>query len=1022
MYGLINRIKRLLDEIESLLYQEAGLIKMLKIRKGKIEFPCNITEITDGYSDFNNGSIWSEKEFSNYALFRFDIEIQDVSGDEDVFLHISTNQGGGHNMVRPQMLLIAADGVIQGLDTNHEYVRLDDSAKGIRRYYVYAFSGIKQKTPYGKDVDLDVADGVRLYVDVQKRNRLLNDFYFNVKTAYTYLHHFDEGSFEYQKILHIVSRSLTYLDLRNPYTQEFNESVTAANKYIQRELYDKNYSGTGNATLVGHTHIDLAWLWQYEHTKDKAVRSFATEVKLLDEYPEHRFMSGQAQLYEYVKNQTPALFAKIKALIEQGRWEAEGAMWVEPDMNLCFGESIIRQILYGKKFFIKEFGVDCKVLWLPDVFGYSASLPQILKKSGIKYFMTAKLGTNEKNRFPFDTFYWKGIDGSRVLSHLTSYLPGVYNPDIHSGEILTGWRNYAQKDINDDILIPFGYADGGGGPTYEQIEEIKRLKNGLPGVPRVKIGKVLEYFETLEEKLEGQTNVPIWNGEIYYEKHRGTYTSMAKNKLKNRKCEILFQNAEWLWSLANVFHRIEFPKDEFESGMKRMLLNQFHDVLPGTSIKEVYDDSDALYHEAFDIGEKICRHAIDTIVSDIQDEGVVVFNPYSEKTDGYVSIGGELYFVKDVPAKGFSVYKDLVSLPQNPVIIKHNQMENQYYVLTLSSEGFIESLYDKSAQRQCFISGCQANRLRIFEDKPGLLNGWKEDNWNLDSYYRIREFSMPRPNKIEIIENGAERGIIRIERKYQNSLIKQDVIMYARSPRIDFRTEIDWHENGQVLKSEFPVDVNATRASYEIQFGYIERPTTSNTSWEEAKFEVCGHRWADISDGGYGMALMNDCKYGYSAEESRISLTLLRCGDSPNPYADKEKHSFTYSILPHKGSLQQAGVIKHAFLLNNPLFAVEKDFHKGGLIPDSFSLFTCHGAVLDTIKPAEDGDGYILRVYESNNTHSDVTILCGSLVTRAFFVDLMENELGSEPSFMQQTITFPIKPFEIVTIKLWLDI
>ena len=1018
MYGLMNRCKRLIDELEGLLFREEAVLERYEIRKGKLEFPCEISGIDDGYVPYENGTPWSGPEFDDYALFRFSLMLPTPGEDEDIYLRITSNYDAKHNMIRPQMLLLTDTGAVQGLDTNHKRVRVTKFADGSRKtFYVYAFSGIAEKSPFGDLVDMDPSIPVRMFVSVERKDRLLSEYYYDLKTAFVYLQHFTENSFEHQTMLHALNDSLACVDLRAPFSRAFRSSVEQGSQMLKNALYDRSWPNMGEATLVGHTHIDLAWLWRYSHTRDKVLRSFATELKLLEDYEDHIFMSSQAQLYEYVREQDPQMFSRIQQAAADGRWEPEGAMWVEPDMNLASGESIVRQILYGKQFFRDHFGVDCKVLWLPDVFGYSAALPQILKKSGVPYFMTSKIATNELNRFPVDTFYWKGIDGSTVLSHLTSYLPGAYNPNIHEGEILTGWQNYLQKNINQDILIPFGYADGGGGPTEAQVEEVLRLKNGLPGVPKVKLGKVRDYFERLEQKLDTQSGVPVWSGEIYYEKHRGTYTSMARVKRQNRKCELLYQNVEWLSVLADAVAKQPFPKAEFDRGMKKMLLNQFHDVLPGSSIQSVYEDSDRLYEETFRIGEDLCRQATDRILSP-QEDAITVFNPHSWEVSGYVTHHGALRYVAHIPAKGAAILREKGTAPEIPVTVQGNRIENRYYVLMLAADGTIASLYDKQADRMCFRPGAGANRLRIFEDKPGMMNGWVQDNWDLDSYYRMREYEMPVPASMETIRDDGECAVIRTVRQYGDSRIQQDLVVYARSPRVDFVTEIDWKEHSQVLKAEFPVDVNAAKAAYEIQFGHLERDTACNTSWDEAKFEVCAYRWADISDGGYGMALMNDCKYGYSADGSTISLTLLRCGNRPNPQADKEFHRFTYSILPHQGSLQSTRIVREAALLNNPLFALDGASRLPG--GDRFSLFACEGAILETVKPAEDGNGVILRLYEEKNTRSVVRITSDLPVLRAQLTDLMEQENGSTLEPVGNELRLTLAPFEIQTIRVWL--
>ncbi len=1019
MYNLDFRIVRLRNEMKELITVKREKIENIKIRQGRIDLPCDISSINDGFSPYNQGDEWSDTSFDSYALFRFVADVPSADENYDLRLSVTTNKYDGHNMQRPQMLLLCGNEPICGLDSNHQLVSVNSLAgKGECEINIYAFSGISKSGPYGRYVEMDNHDGVRLYADLVLCDKRIEEFYYNLSVPFIYLDYMDKSSGEYSKILYSLNESLNMLDLRSPYSESFYIGLQKANEYLKANLYGDPSAQCGEATLVGHTHIDLAWLWRYSHTKNKAVRSFATEALLLSEYPEHRFMSSQAALYNFVKEDSPELYSRIKELIKEGRWEAEGAMWVEPDMNLSSGESIIRQISYGKRFFKEEFNKDCEILWLPDVFGYSAALPQILKKSDLKYFMTAKLPSNELNQFPYDTFTWRGIDGSEVLSHCTSYVCS-YNAQIESGEIYTGWKKYKQKDINNDILINFGYSDGGGGVTPAQIETVKRTNMGIPGVPKTKIGTSLDYFHRLEKKVKGNRRLPRYTGEIYYEKHRGTYTSMARIKKQNRKCEFLLSNAEWLSCLCSHFNGLEFPRRRFDTAMKNMLLNQFHDVLPGTSIEEVYADADALYNEAFEIGGDICNKAVSSILSTSSEDKVTLFNPYSEKASAYFEHNGKYYFAEDVPAKGFATRPLVENPPKTCVTVCENGAESEYYILTISENGEIASLYDKKAGRFVFAEGRFANRIRIFEDLPGLPGGETEDNWNLDSYYTEREFELPAPDKIEVLANTGEYAAFRIKRKYMSSVIVTDMTLYARSPRIDFKTEIDWKEKNQVIKAEFPVAVNATRATYEIQYGFVERNTTQNNSFDEAKYEVCAHKWADISDGGYGLALLNDCKYGHSAKGSDISLTLLRSGCCPNPSADKEKHSFTYSILPHKGSFADADVVKEAYLLNNPIFAVSGVANIG---LSEFSFVECEGAVIDTVKPAEEGEGVVLRIYEPYNRGKKISLKFGFDVKAVELMSLTEERTLSDFDYTQpksDTLLFNIKPFEILTLKIY---
>lgn len=1020
MYNLELRITRLLQELDATAIVSTEKIQNIEIRQGRLDMPCRFSGIKDGFLPYSQGDEWSDTAFDSYALFRFNIDIKEAPAEQEYCLNITTNKYNGHNMQRPQMLLAFGDESFQGLDSNHTRAYLGD-VLGKQEVNLYAFSGISKKGPYGSYVEMENFDGARLYAELELIDKRVKNLYFDISVPFMYLKLMDKSSADYIKILNTLNDALSLLDLRNPHSEQFYLGVARAEEYLEKNLYGIESYNAGKATMVGHTHIDIAWLWRYEHTRNKAQRSFATEVMLLDRYPEHRFMSSQALLYNFVKEDDPELYERIKELIKEGRWEAEGAMWVEPDINLSSGESIVRQIMYGKRFFKEEFGVDCEILWLPDVFGYTGALPQLIKKSDLKYFMTSKLPSNEINRFPYDTFIWRGIDGSEVLSHLTNYVCG-YNAQIESGEIYTGWQKYKGKDINDDILINFGYADGGGGVTTEQVEVIKRSSRGIPGVPKTKISTPTEYFHSLEKRVSGNKRLPSWCGEIYYERHRGTYTSMARVKKQNRKCEFLLSNAEWLWMLSCCFEKRPFPKERFEVALKNLMINQFHDVLPGTSIEEVYKDTEVLYDEAFEIGEGICKEALSLIPRNDASGKITVFNPYSNRVSGYVKHKDKYLFVYDIPARGFATRDAEASKPQVAVSFDNNVVENEYYKITLNEKCEIVSLYDKRAEREAITPGKSANRLRIFEDLPGLPGGEREDNWNLDPYYKEREFELSAPEKWEIINEGGEYVIIRTECKYMSSTIKSDMIVYARSPRIDFNMDIDWKENCQVIKAEFPAFVNATRATYEIQYGYVERNTVFNTSYDEARYEVCGHKWADISDGGYGISILNDSKYGHSALGSELSLTLLRSGCCPNPSADKERHRFTYSLLPHIGDFREADVVKEAYLLNNPMFALDGDLAIENNSKE-FPFLECDGAVIDTVKPAEYGDGIVLRIYEPYNRQNKVKIYCGKKIKSAEFMTLTEERVDDTTEITRigdSELSFTIKPFEVLTLKLYI--
>jgi alpha-mannosidase len=1038
-----GKIERIKNDLLALIAKKKEFISDIEIRHGKIERPYMATEIKDGFKKYNPGDEWAKVNIGEYAIFRYSVEIPENFNGQRVSLCMSTNKDGW-DALNPQMLVFVNGKFWQGIDVNHRNTILTENATAGEKFDIilYAFAGLNPSNSM---------DGVRYYAHIETIDREINQLYYDMQTPLYYLSAMDPNNMNSVRILNILNDASNFIDLREPYSDLFYKGVKAAHNLISESLFLNNNNSIAHASLIGHTHIDVAWLWQYMHTRDKTTRSFSTVVRLMKEYPEYKFYSSQPQLYQFIKEDLPNLYEEIKQLIKDGRWEADGAAWVESDMNIPSGESLVRQLLFGKRFFKEEFDVDSKMLWLPDVFGYNAALPQILKKAGVDYFMTAKLAFCEYNRFPHDTFMWRGIDGTEILSQVLCYAPRGYNNMTDSSDILVSWDKYNEKYLNQDILLTFGYGDGGGGPTASMIESAVRMKNGLPGCPSAEITRADEYFKRLEKTVENNSALPVWSGELYYENHRGTYTSMAKNKKFNRKCEILYHNAELLSSINSALNNGKYPKEKLNDGWKKILLNQFHDVLPGSSIEAVYKDSDIIYGEAVNIAQDICGEAINEIINNINinQNSLVVFNPHGknicgiaefesdkpiksiELADGTVKLCQKSYkssninniynvFVENIPAKGFAVLKfHSDGGEENKLTASKDYIENKFYKIKLLPDGSIESIYDKKASRQIFRNGQRANVLKAFEDKPR-----HEDNWNLDEYYIEKFWEMNDIQSVEIIESGSVRVVIEIKRKFVNSTVTQRMIVYAEQPEIVFETDMDWKEKDIVVKAEFPVDVNTDKALYEIQFGYIERNTHRNTSWDEAKFEVCGHKWAYIGDNGYGIGILNDCKYGYDAYKSTMRLTLLRSGTYPNPNADKEFHTFVYAILPQNGVFSESNIVEKAHLLNNPLFAKvsDKNNNKSDL-KDKFSLFECDGALLETIKMSEDDNGYILRIYEPVNRGGQVKIKSYDKIKSAVLCNLIEQNINSfdkdnkEITVKDNEIEFNIKPFEIISIR-----
>ncbi len=1033
MYHLDRRIARIIRELEQLIVRQSQPVGDLQMRVGVIDKTVPVRSITDGFAPYTCGTVWAGHESETYALFRGTVTVPaDLRGD-DVYLNVKTNKRGW-DALNPQMLLYINGAPFHGLDVNHTEVKLPRALQDQPiEIDIYAFSGINNS--YHLAVN-DVTAGVTLYVDLMRRDADVERLYYDLKTPYAFIAELNKTGTCGDRIVDVLNDAVNLIDLREPYGEHCTRSLRAASAYIDDNIYGH---GDGVATLVGHTHIDVAWLWQYKHTRDKTARSYATALRMLDNYHGHIFMGPQAQLYQYLKEDYPDLFAEIKQAVADGRWEVEGAMWVEPDMNMPSGESLVRQLLFGKTFYMDEFGVESRVLWLPDVFGYSAALPQILKKAGVDYFMTAKLHNNEVNRMPHDTIMWHGIDGTGILTQLCTYSPSAYNADPEKGDVLVAWKNYKDKHINDDILMSFGYGDGGGGPTRGMVESIDRLSKGIKGLPRVRIGAVGEYFDRLQERVGDHPRLPKWVGELYYELHRGTYTSMARVKRQNRKAECLLNETEFLCSLAQMYAGQAYPKDALNALWRDVLCNQFHDVLPGSSIKPVYDDTDVIYANVFDKAHDVYNDALAAIQTKLCADGdsVVVVNPLSFTRDTAVTFaydgdcaalerdgvqyacqrygGNVTAYVKGVPAKSVAVFRIVsqAAVATAALTVTTSRLENQFYIIEVDDSGAFTRIYDKRADREVLPYGAKANVLQAFEDKP-----FREDNWNLDVFYAEKQYPMDGAVELSVVECGAVRGVFRVTRTFMSSTITQDVILYADSPRIDFATVMDWHEKDVVVKAAFPVDVNAQSATYEVQFGHLSRPTHRNTSWDEAKYEVAAQRWADIGDNGYGLSLLNDCKYGYDALDNVLRLTLLRCGTLPNVDADREIHRFTYAILPHAGTFRDADTVSHGYDLNYPATCavIGKGNGSGSSLLSMFRVAD-NSVVLETVKVAEDGKGYILRLYEPHNTAAVARIASPFAVKSASVTDLLERPTQDDVSVYGNDITLHMRPFEIATLR-----
>lgn len=1038
MYYLIERAKKIAFELDGLVYSNRIQLEMLLKKDGNYASFDAVEQSPSEWEEHLCKDSWGGWEC--HSWFRTKVIIPSGFEGKTAALYIYTGEKGW-DAVNPQLIAYIDGKLMQGIDVNHGEVLIDYDMRSGREYQIdlHAYSGRAHRK-------------TRLIVELVTVEFDIRRLYYNIHVPLGVLQKLSDNDVKKSDMLTVINSTVNLIDLRKPYSKEFFSSIRQANEFIEIELYQKlcGHEET-TATCVGHTHIDVAWLWTIAQTREKVIRSFSTVLKLMEEYPEYIFMSSQPQLYKFLKEDQPEVYEILKERVKEGRWEPEGAMWLEADCNVSSGEALVRQILFGTRFFEKEFGIRSRILWLPDVFGYSAALPQLLKKSGIDYFMTTKISWNQFNKMPYDTFSWQGLDGSEILTYFitTTSNPAdnftTYNGDTDPASIMGAWARYQQKDINHDVLVVYGYGDGGGGPAKEMLETARRLEKGIPGCPRVKMGKAGDFFKRLEDRVRNDKRLPRWVGELYLEYHRGTYTSMGRNKRYNRKSELLYQDIE-LFSTLGMLLGYDYPCELINNGWETILLNQFHDILPGSSIKEVYDVSRQQYENILADGSRLVNGSLERIAAQIGIDrpSVIVFNtlaferndivcfeipenianPCIEDEDGKRiacqiihgdSVSKAMFFAECVPSKGYKTFfiEDSSLLVMDKLFISTSRLENSWFSIEIDEKGTFSSFYDKINRRQILKSGECGNVLLAFEDKP-----MNYDNWDIDIFYQEKMWEVNEVEAVQILEEGPVRGGVLIRRSFLDSVIEQKIYIYKDIPKVDFDTFIDWKESQILLKAAFPLDVHSDKATYDIQFGNVERPTHWNTSWDVARFEVCGHKWADLSEGDYGVSLMNDCKYGHDIKDGVMRLTLLKSGIDPNKEADKEDHRFLYSLYPHKGDWKTANTVQMAYAINVPFYTKIELPHEG-VLPKKLSILSIDrdNVVAETIKKAEDSGDIIIRIYECHNKRSTVNVNFFKELNEVYECSLMEKELEYIP-VSKNSFSFVIKPYEVKTYKI----
>lgn len=1066
---LEQKLERRIQELNGLRYREVRELNHVRLIPDIEELDI-ARQLAATANTVCVGDHWGGSD--KYAWFITMLEFPPDWKDKDTvgLLRLGEASSGGTRGCEAQVYL---DGQLwQGLSRNHAELFFPQSVmdKGSVELAIYAWSGLR--VPDGRSSFMHRIEQLELAV----LDENVDDLYYTSLHALQTAQRLDENRPEKHLLVKAIDEAFLHLDWRQPDSDSFYASAAESRRILKERLVEIPRGPRPQITAVGHCHIDVAWLWRIQHSRQKSARSFATALSLMERFPEYVFLQSQPQLYAYLKKDFPDLYERIKERVKVGNWEPTGAMWLESDCNIPSGESLVRQIMTGKRFFREEFGVDNRVLWLPDVFGYSWALPQILKKSGIDYFMTTKISWSQYNRFPNDTFSWRGIDGTEILTHFITTPDSkgstyyTYNGNV-TGESIQGlWNNYRQKDLNDNLLLAFGWGDGGGGPTRDMLEALRRYED-MPGALQVKPGRAENYFAKLEERVKDHPQLPLWDGELYLEYHRGTYTSQGWIKIMNRRMEYLLHQAEFLNAFALALDSEHaYPTRQLSESWEIVLRNQFHDIIPGSSIHEVYEDSRQEYREAEKLvlstmqtglaGIENAISAESTELSSLEGAAIRIYNALGWERSFPVSIelaqdglwswysvsgtklesqqdvshpGRILVQVESVPAYGYTTIFGRLEVQPDEVkqssedpaptesdcawSIGINQLETPFYTIRLNKIGQLYSIYDKRANREVLKVGEPANVLQVFEDKP-----LKYDAWDIDIFYQDKMTIVDDLQEITILEEGPLRGVLKLVYRYQSSIIEQQLIVYKNHPRIDFKTRVLWHEHQQLLKAAFPVQIRSTKATYEIQFGNVERTTHWNTSWDVARFESVAQRWVDLSEGGYGVSLLNDGKYGHDIRNHVIRMSLIKSAINPDPEADQGEHVFTYSLLPHCGSWYEGRTHEAACELNAPLLTVPIEAARG---PNELGMLRidARNVMIDTIKKAENGKELIVRLYEFGGIRTNAALEINpdlGTVRSAQETNLLE-EPEIELSLSGQRIAISLAPYEIKTLKLALD-
>lgn len=951
------------------------------------------------------------------------------------------DSGDGFN-VHPEALIYVDDIPFTTVDAHHNRLRLPPVLKDYQRHELRldgwtglggSLNGDYRQLIYIRPCALVIID------------ESVEEFVVLARNVLNVAMHTPADDLLHVQLVDALTTTFNQIDTRYPLGDAFYASIPHALILLKEKLRELGNAIGITIHAAGHAHIDTAWLWTLAQTRRKAARTFHTVLHLMEQFPNYHFTQSQPQLYEFIREDHPDLFQRIREAIKTGRWEPIGGMWVEADCNITGAESLVRQFLLGRAYYDEHFGTQSPVVWLPDTFGFPATFPQIMHEAGIRYFFTTKLRWNEQNDFPYDSFWWEGSDGTRVLAHITpTPMQGwlriaTYNAEANGQAVLETWQRMKLKDRQKRALMAYGWGDGGGGPDAAMLENLAVLQN-FPGIPQVKQGKAVDFFKELEH--ESDDKLPTWKGELYLETHQGTLTSQAWIKRANRKTEVLLHDAEYVAVRAMLLDQnYQYPQQELDTAWRTLLLNQFHDILPGSSIADVYAEAKQQFAELTTSVQTLRDQALDVIARHTDGEWIIVNTtdvarpvlviiPEHFPDDTLFMCGDDACLTQAV-MEGTLVYTGKYMSPfsvltlrrvdhihpaklhdltqQDLLTVRADLLDNGWLRAQFNEAGHLISLLDVDHDWELLEPGKVGNQFQLFEDRP-----LRFDAWNIDPDYEARMWTIDAAESIEVVETGPIRATIKFVWRIMNSTITQHLSLYKHANTLEARTHIDWQERNMLLKVAFPANIREEYATYHIQWGSVRRPTHRSTPWDAAKYEVAAHHWADLGNKYRGVTLINDCKYAYDVHDNVIRLTLLKGATYPDPHADLGEHEFTYWIFRRQfeiGTAFQAG-----YENNYPLLV----YPAKGETPGEFdSLIDTHSSFhVETIKRAENGMGIVIRLYTipaplgSDTAH----IRFNFPVRRVWRINLMEEKQEELTILNESQVSVPVRTHQIISL------